>query len=121
MRAMISAYTRECLELGKETPELGDPDNLKDIIEEYENKFLDDRLDNLIRYLGKNSKYYIVNIPVVPEKDYPITYSSDPQEFKELFDFGFKENLWSKGAKGTDLRFESEGWRRFENLMKKSS
>ena len=57
-KAMLSAYTREQYELGKEPPELGDPDTLMDIITHHENKTLDEKLDNLIWYLRKNSKEY---------------------------------------------------------------
>lgn len=53
-RAMISAYTRECYERREETPKLADPDHSKEIIVNYKNKTLDEKLDNLILYLKKS-------------------------------------------------------------------
>jgi hypothetical protein len=71
-RTMLSAYTRQCFELGEEPPELGDTDLLKNIIAEYENKTLDDEVENLILYLRERSSQYGELASWDAEKDFKL-------------------------------------------------
>ena len=119
-RAMISAYTRECYELEIEPPKLGDPDHLREKREEYKNKTNDEKLDNLILYLKKNSKRFGDSIPWDEKKDYPITYSPNHQEAAEIVHQAFKQGLKEEGARGVALKLTWEGWKRGEYLEKRN-
>jgi len=110
-RAMISAYTRECFELGKEPIKLGDPDNLKEIIEEYRNKTIDEKLDNLIFHLKRKSNYLGSSVTWDEKKDYPITYSLSLEGFLKIFIVAKDRDLllWKSRDKFAELT--EEGWR----------
>jgi hypothetical protein len=117
-RAMISAYTRDCFECSAETPELGDIDNMKEIIEENENKTLDDKLENLILYLRKKSSQFGDSVSYDAQKDYPITYSLSYQEFTRIRDIAIERDLLIWKARVTGLELTEAGWKMGAELMK---
>ncbi len=117
-RAMISAYIRECFEFGKEPPKLGDPDNLEEIIREYENKTIDEKVENLIWYLRKKSKEFGDSVSFDAERDYPITYSLSPQGFTKIRDLAIEKGLLDWPARGTGLKLTGFGWEEGEKLEK---
>jgi len=110
-RAMISAYTRELFERGEATPEFGDSDALKEIITEYENKTLDEKLENLIWYIRKKSSQFGDSISWDAGKDYPITYSLSPEGFTKIRDLAMEKDLLDWPARGVGLRLKEEGWK----------
>jgi len=117
-RAMISAYTRECFELGMEPPKLGNPDHLKEKIEEYKNKTIEEKLDNLILYLKKKSSYLGDCVAWDEKKDYPITYSPYPQEFTKIRNLAKERNLLYWKSRDSGLELSGEAWELAEKLEK---
>jgi len=108
-RKMISAYTRELFECREEMPVLEDPNNLEEIITEYENKSPDKKLENLIWYIRKKSSQFEDNVPLNGEKDYPITYSLSPQEFNEILNNSIEQKLVEPTESGYKLT--EKGWK----------
>jgi len=114
-RAMLSAYTRNLFEHGEEPPELGDPDLLKEIIADYENKKAGEKLKNLIWYTRKKSSQFGDSVPFNTEKDYPITYSLSPQGFTDILNSPIGLNLIVPTESG--LKLTGEGWKLGNELM----
>jgi len=114
-RAMLSAYTRNIFEHGEETPELEDPDLLKEIIDDYENKKAGEKLKNLIWYTRKKSSQLGDSVPFNTEKDYPITYSLDPQGSTDILNSPIGQNLIVYTESG--LKLTGEGWKLGNELM----
>lgn len=119
-RAMISAYTRECFELGNEPPKLEDPDNLKGIIAEYKSKTIEEKLNNLLFYVRIKSKFVGDSVPWAEEKDYPITYSPYPQESSKIRDLAINRNLLYWKSRDSGLELSGDGWEETEKLQKES-
>ncbi|MBN2433628.1 MAG: nucleotide-binding protein [Spirochaetes bacterium] len=117
-RAMISAFTREFSELGMEPPKLDNPDYLEVNIKKYKNKTIEEKLNNLILYLKKKSSYLGDNIDWDEKKDYPITYSPNPQEFSKIRDLAKSRNLiyWRSADSGLELT--GDGWEKAEIVEK---
>jgi hypothetical protein len=83
-RAMISAYTRELYEDGSPVPALHILDNgeqIPRIIERYAKKTIQEKLNNLLLYVERNSDYFGEPFEVIKERDYPVTYSPNKDEF----------------------------------------
>jgi len=119
-RAMLSAYTRECFEREKDPPILENPDFLNEKIEEYENKTIEEKLNNLLLYLKTISRYLGDSVPWAAEKDYPITYSPNPQEFNKIRELAGRRDLLYWKARGADLELSGDGWEMAERLEKES-
>jgi hypothetical protein len=102
-RAMISSYTRDCFEHSKEPPQLEDAGYLSGIITEYENKTLDDKVKNLILFIRKKSPQYGYNVLLEEEKDYPITYSVDPEGFRGILNSAIEQRLVKSVESGIEL------------------
>jgi len=119
-RAMISAYARECFELGNEPPKLKDSDNLKGIIAEYKSKIIEEKLNNLLFYVRKRSKFLGDSVPWAEEKDYPITYSPYPQESSKIRDLAINRNLLYWKSRDSGLELSGDGWEETEKLQKES-
>ena len=117
-RRMLSAYTREQFELGKEPPEIGDPDTLTDIIAKYEGKTLDEKLENLIWYLRKESDEYGDSVSWNIERDCPITYSLSPQGFEKIVHLARDNGLLIMVSRDS-LKLTEEGWELGSKLMEK--
>ncbi len=109
-KAMISAYTRECFERGEKPPVLGYPHGLEEIISSYENKTLDEKLENLIWYLRKKSKEFGDSVSWDARKDYPITYSLSPEGFTKIRNGAIRRGLLYWPARGAGLKLKEEGW-----------
>jgi len=118
-RAMISAYTRERFERGENPPEFGDSNALKEIITEYENKTLDEKLENLIWYIRKKSPQFGDSVSWDARKDYPITYSLSPEGFTKIRDLAMKKDLLDWPARGAGLKLKEEGWTLGKKLMER--
>ena len=114
-RTMFSAYTRERFEHGGEPPELGDPDLLKDIITEYENKTAGEKLKNLVWYIRKKSPQFDDSVSLDAEKDYPITYSLSLEGFTEIFNNPIGQQLIEPTESG--FKLTEEGWTLGTELM----
>jgi len=114
-RAMLSAHTRNLYERGEEPPELGDPDLLKDIITEYENKTAGDKLKNLILYIREKSPQFDDSVLLEAEKDYPITYSLSPEGFTEILNNPMGRKLIEPTESG--FKLTEEGWKLGTELM----
>jgi hypothetical protein len=117
-RAMLSAYTRQCFELEEEPPELGNTDLLKDIIAEYENKTLDNKVKNLILNLREKSSQYGELVSWAAENDYPITYSFGHEGSTKIRDLAVEKGLIDWTAKSTGLKLTEEGWKLGTELKK---
>ena len=109
-RRMLSAYTRERFEFREKPPEIGDPDTLTDIIAKYEGKTVDEKLENLIWYLRKESKEYGDSVPWGIERDYPITYSLSPQGFEKIVHLARDKGLLVIVSRDS-LELTEEGWK----------
>ena len=118
-RAMLSAYTRERFERGENPPEFGDSNALKEIITEYENKTLDEKLENLIWYIRKKSPQFGDSVSWDARKDYPITYSLSPEGFTKIRDLAMKKDLLDWPARGAGLKLKEEGWTLGKKLMER--
>lgn len=114
-KAMLSAYARERLELGEEPPELGDPKDLEEIIEEYRNKSAGEKLKNLIWFIRKKSFQLGDSVSLDAEKDYPITYSLSPEGFTEIIKNPIGQKLIEHTESG--LKLSEEGWTLGTELM----
>jgi hypothetical protein len=114
-RAMISSYTRDCFEHRREPPQLEDAGYLKGIITEYENKTIDDRVKHLIMYIRRKSPQYGYNVLLEAEKDYPITYSLDPEGFREILDNAIEQRLIKAIESGFELT--EQGWKLGSELL----
>jgi predicted nucleotide-binding protein len=119
-RAMISAYTRESYEYRKDLPKLADPDSLKDIIARYKNKTIEEKLENLILYFKKKSSHFGDNVSWDDKKDYPITYSSNSQEFTKIRDLAKQRHLLYWRSRDSGLELSGDGWEMAEKLEKGS-
>lgn len=117
-RAMIFAYTRELFELGRERPEFGDDELLNDIIEDYEKKTSDQKLENLIFYIRKKTKQFGDDVPANAKRDYPITYSLSEEEFSAILRLAKERGLLTEGAKGLAVKLTEVGWRMSTKIMK---
>lgn len=115
-RRMLSVYTRECFELGEEPPEIGNPETLTDIIAEYEGKTVDEKLENLIWYLRKESKEYGDSVPWKIERDWPITYSLSPQGFEKIVHLARDKGLLDIESRDS-LKLTEEGWKLGSKIM----
>jgi nucleoside 2-deoxyribosyltransferase len=85
-RAMLSAFTKNLFEHGQ-SADFNNPHTdtlLKEIIARYKNMSLKDKIDNLIFYIGDHSTYFGEKIPIIFRTDYPITYSINEEEFKNI-------------------------------------
>ena len=118
-KAMLSAYTRERFERGENPPEFGDSNALKEIITEYENKTLDEKLENLIWYIRKKSPQFGDSVSWDARKDYPITYSLSPEGFTKIRDLAMKKDLLDWPARGAGLKLKEEGWTLGKKLMER--
>jgi len=111
-KAMVSAHTRDSFEIGKESPKLGDPDHLKKKIEEYKNKAIEEKLNNLIMYLKKKSNYLGDSVSWNEKED---------QEFSKIRDLAKKKNLLYWESRDSGLELSEEGWEMAEGLKKEST
>ncbi len=114
-KAMLSAYTRERFEQGGEPPMLGYPHALEGIIAEYENKSDNEKLENLIWYIKKESSQFGDSVPLDAVKDYPITYSLSHEGFTEVLNNAIEQNLVEPIE--SDFKLTEQGWRRGTELM----
>ncbi len=114
-RTMLSAYTRERFERGEEPPVLGYPD--EEIIAEYANKNLGEKLENLIWYIRKKSPQLGDSVLLEAEKDYPITYSLGLEGFTEILNNAIAQKLIESTESGFELT--DKGWTMRTELMKR--
>lgn len=116
-KAMISAYLRDLFECGKDRPELGDAELLEGIIKEYENKTVEQKLDNLLFVLRKRSKEFGAFVPVNEKRDYPITYSLGDQGFASILKLARDKGFLEEGATGIAGKLTEDGWRKGTEIM----
>ena len=116
-KAMISAYVRELFERGAEPPLLGYPH--EEIIAEYENKTLDEKLENLVWYIRKMFSQFGDSVSWDAVKDYPITYSLSAKGCTEVRDVAIKRGLLYWPAISTVLKLKEEGWTLGTKLMER--
>lgn len=122
-RALISAFTRgfprheeKFLELGDEVishPAGYSPSSISwnKIIEEYESKSEDEKLENLISYIKNESKQFGDRVLLDGEKDYPITYSLSSQEFTTIRDIAIKRDILTRASSGAGFELTEKGWK----------
>jgi len=120
-KAMLSAYVREVNEFGPGECDLSgfDEDQINNIIEQYKKKSLEDKLNNFIRYLMKKTEYFGQEITIDFNIDYPITFSTNPDEFSNIFDavkdMGFIEcRIIVGGVQYPTLSIA--GWEKYEEI-----
>ncbi len=122
-RAMLSAYTRELYEHGADETELQnlDEQQTERIIERYRKKSLDDKVNNFIQYLEKNTSYFGEEFEINFTKDYPITYSGNTNEFSNICflakDLGFIEFAEVSSAE-QNIKLLAHGWAKSEEINK---
>jgi len=114
-KAMISAYAREHFERGEEPPVLGYPD--EDIITEYANKNLGEKLENLIWYIRKKSPQLGDSVLLEAEKDYSITYSLSLEGFTEILNNAIEQGLIESTESG--FKLTEKGWTIGTELMER--
>jgi len=118
-KAMISAYTRELYELNAPMPELHtlDNENQIDVItERYEKKTIIEKLNNLILYVGRKSRYFGEPLHVHGENDYPITYSVSIVEFENIRNQAYAAKYFLLPVSGGNVTLTWEGWKKFEEM-----
>ena len=87
-KAMLTAYTRELFIYNSPTPELdvlAEQNQLDVIIQSYKRKSINDKVDNFIRYIAKQTNYFGEKVMIDFRKDYPITYSKKQAEIINIF------------------------------------
>lgn len=116
-KAMLSSYTRFCLENSAAPPDFCsiDEPTLKGIITFYKNKSLDEKLNNLIVYIGNKSPYYGANIEITSEFDYPLTFSPNREECERILIQAETFGLISSPA---SRLLTWDGWRKFYDLKR---
>jgi len=118
-KAMISAYTRELFEYNSPKPVLHtlSENQIENIIERYQKKTIHEKLDRLIQYAEKKSSYFGENIKssIDSSKDYPVTYSKNIWEFKNIFDQARKVGLLQSASRD-HLALTWAGWQRAEEI-----
>jgi len=118
-KAMISAYTRELFEYKSPKPVLHtlSENQIENIIERYQKKTIHEKLDRLIQYAEKKSSYFGENIKssIDSSKDYPVTYSKNIWEFKNIFNQARKVGLLQSESRD-HLALTWAGWQRAEEI-----
>lgn len=119
-KAMISAYTRELFEYNSPKPKLytlNDQGEVKKIIERYQKKTIYEKLERLIQYAEKQSSYFGENINsrIDSSKDYPVTYSKNIWEFKNIFNQAREAGLLQSVSRD-HLALTWAGWQRAEKI-----
>lgn len=120
-RAMLSAYTRELYEHGADEAKLQNLDKQQKerILERYRKKSLDDKLNNFIQYIAKNTTYFGEEKKIDFRKDYPITYSKNINEIANIFSLTFDLGL-IKCTEGVgnekNLSLTVLGWKKSEEI-----
>jgi len=118
-RAMLSAYTRELFEYDSPTPDLNVLDNEEQvprIIERFKNKTVQEKLNNLLLYIGRRSDYFGRPLHIQKEKDYPLTYSRNRDEFHNIRQQAFDAGFLRLPSSGGNVMMTWEGWERFEQI-----
>jgi nucleoside 2-deoxyribosyltransferase len=119
-RAMISAYTRELFEYNNDPPKFFTPpkgEEIEKIIERYKKKTAFEKLDNLILYLERKSRYFGATLKILSERDYPITYSKNKFEFDKIYEHA-KEIGLIKFPSGSDQANTELTWKGLERAEK---
>lgn len=118
-KAMISAYTRELFEYNSPKPVLHtlSENQIENILERYQKKTIHEKLDRLIQYAEKKSSYFGENIKsrIDSSKDYPVTYSKNIWEFKNIFNQARKVGLLQSESRD-HLALTWAGWQRAEEI-----
>lgn len=117
-RRMLSAHIRNLFELGEEPPELESKGLWEGIITEYENKTLNEKLENLIWYLRKESKEFGDEVPFDQEKDYPVTFSLSSEGLMKIVQLAMDKGLLDRPSKDPDLILREDGWNLGTELLK---
>ena len=121
-RAMLSAYTRELYEHGVDEAKLHNLDDQQKerILERYRKKSLDDKLNNFIQYVAKNTSYFGEEKVIDYRKDYPITYSKNLKEFANIFslaeNLGFIDCHVVDGTTEQFIKLTALGWKKSEEI-----
>jgi len=87
-KAMLTAYTRELFEYNSPEPELdvlAEQNQIDVIIQSYKKKSINDKLENLIRFIAKHTNYYGEKVNIDFRKDFPITYSKATNEIRNIY------------------------------------
>jgi len=121
-KAMLSAYVREVNEFGPGECDLSgfDEDQINNIIEQYKKKSLEDKLNNFIRYLMKKTEYFGHEIEINFTTDYPITYSKNVDEFKNIFFLAERLELIEPVTKDKAqyAKLSVKGWEKYEEIKR---
>ena len=94
---------------------LGYPD--EDIITEYANKNLGEKLENLIWYIRKKSPQLGDSVLLEAEKDYSITYSLSLEGFTEILNNAIEQGLIESTESG--FKLTEKGWTIGTELMQR--
>jgi len=116
-KAKYFAFTREIFEFGDELPKIGDPAKMESLVEPYASKTTDEKIDNMLLYVKKRSKFLGESVEWDDEINYPITYSPNPIETKELRDHAREIGLIREEEGKVILK--KPGWDRAVELNEK--
>lgn len=121
-KAMLTAYTRELFEYNSPAPELdvlAAQNQIDVIVQSYKKKSINDKLENLIRFLAKQTSYFGEEINIDFRKDFPITYSKTTDEIENIFFLCRDLNLIKiQGIQGPEqpAKLTLRGWQKSEEI-----
>ena len=122
-KAMLTAYTRELFEYDSPEPELdvlAEQNQLDVIIQSYKRKSINDKLENFIRFLAKQTDFFGKEINIDFRKDFPITYSKISSEINNIFylcvDLGLIEIIRGSDGPEQSAKLTLQGWHKSEEI-----
>jgi nucleoside 2-deoxyribosyltransferase len=121
-KAMLTAYTRELFEYNSPEPQLdvlAEQNQIDVIIQSYKKKSINDKLENFIRFLAKQTSYFGKELKIDFRKDYPITYSKTTDEIENIFFLCRDLNLIKiQGIHGLEqpAKLTLRGWQKSEEI-----
>ena len=123
-RAMLSAYTRELFDNNYDPPKLHTllkEGQIKRIVERYKNKTVYDKLGKLILHAERKSDYFGKLFEISIGRDYPISYSKNTKEFKNIIDQAVEAMfLDEKILSNTEAEYKLtwKGWQHLDEIKK---
>ncbi len=123
-RAMLSAFKRELYEHESPVPNLDTLDNeehIVNIVARYNQKSINEKLDNLVWFLAKQTKYFGDEVDLDLNTDQPITFSKNRFELENIYNLGKELGRYSSHSMiGSVLptKVTGDGWAKFEEFKK---
>jgi hypothetical protein len=133
---LFSGLFRWRKEKGLKSEEILTSDTIKDVLQSTEiPQNIPEKIDKLIYYVGLSSPTFGASVPILPEDDYPLTFSPFADELREILLFLEADKLIEPAVDDTgnvitireqlsyegivQCKFTMQGWKRFYELERK--